>query len=81
LLDSAKKQTKAVEPTRTTIISGSYTLARPLYVYVNTKVLKKGKLENEFMKFYMKNAATLSKEVLMVSLTSSQYKVEQKKVK
>jgi phosphate transport system substrate-binding protein len=81
LLDSAKKQTKAVVPSRTTIISGSYTLARPLYVYVNNTKLKKGTLENEFMKFYIANAPILAKEVLMINLTSTQYKAEAKKLK
>jgi phosphate transport system substrate-binding protein len=70
-----------VDPSRTSIISGTYSLARPLFVYVNNKVLKKGTLENEFMKYYIKNAGVLAKDVLMIDLTSSQYKAEAKKVK
>jgi phosphate transport system substrate-binding protein len=70
-----------VAPSLKTIKSFDYAISRNLYVYVDSSKLKKGSLENEFMRFYLESAAELAPEVSMVSLKAAQYKTELKKVK
>lgn len=53
----------AVKPSMETVMDNSYKpLARPLYIYVNLESLKRPEVA-EFVKFYMSQAAALSKEV------------------
>ena len=48
---------QAVEPSMEAVLKGSYTpLARPIFIYVNTKSLGKPEVK-EFVEYYMKNGA------------------------
>jgi phosphate transport system substrate-binding protein len=63
-----------VEPSLEAVIKGTYTpLARPIFIYVNTKSLDKPEVK-EFVEYYMKNGAKLAKEVKYVPLPDSAYK-------
>src|SRR2546425_468894 len=63
-----------VEPSLDAVIKGTYTpLARPIFIYVNTKSLAKPEV-NEFAQFYMEQAAKLSQEVKYVPLPAHAYK-------
>ena len=63
-----------VEPTRENAKSGDYSLARPLYIYVNPNALDKPEVR-EFVEFYIETArdTTLVTEVGYVSLTEEEY--------
>jgi len=59
-----------IEPTFETIMDKSYSpLSRPLFIYINKAKLEQPQVK-EFVKFYIDNAATLSKEVGYVPLES-----------
>ena len=67
------KTGKAVEPSAANVENGTYApLSRPIFVYVKAKSLNKPEVK-EFVEFYMKNAATLTKEVKYVPLPASAY--------
>ena len=52
-----------IEPTPTTIGDGTYTpLSRPLFIYPNTTKAKESPALDEFVNFYLANAATLATE-------------------
>ncbi len=68
----AENGKEPVAPTEQTIESGSYTLARPLLVYVNTKSAQRPEVK-AFVEFMMKNAAELSKGVGYVPLKDTMY--------
>ena len=62
-----------VIPSDKTINSGEYTpLSRPLFIYVNAESLKRIEVEN-FVRFYMENAAQLVIEVGYTPLPNSIY--------
>jgi phosphate transport system substrate-binding protein len=64
---------QAVEPSMEAVIKGTYTpLARPIFIYVNAKSLAKPEVK-EFVEYYMKNGAKLSREVKYVPLPDSAY--------
>ena len=66
---------QAVEPSMESVLKGSYNpLARPIFIYVSAKSLGRPEVK-EFVEFYMKNAATLAREVKYVPLPDSAYKV------
>lgn len=69
------KGKKTVEPTLASIKDQSYPLSRPLFIYVSRKAAKRPEL-NEFVRFYLKHAKTLAKEVGYVPLKDSEYKAE-----
>lgn len=59
-----------IEPTFDTILDKTYApLSRPLFIYINKSKLEQPQVK-EFAKFYIDNAATLSKEVGYVPLES-----------
>ena len=63
----------AVSPSNATVIDGSYQpLARPIFIYVNAKSADKPEIK-EFVEFYMKNGAKLTKEVKYVPLPAKAY--------
>ncbi len=67
------KTGKAVEPSAANVENGTYApLSRPIFVYVKAKSLEKPEVR-EFIEFYMKNAAALTKEVKYVPLPASAY--------
>jgi phosphate transport system substrate-binding protein len=66
---------QAVEPSMEAVLKGTYTpLARPIFIYVNAKSLGKPEVK-EFVEYYMKNGAKLSREVKYVPLPDSAYRV------
>lgn len=75
----------AVSPSEETVIKGTYQpLSRPIFIYINPKALDKPEVK-EFVAFYMKNAAGLTKEVKYVPLSGKAYTtnmehVEKKKI-
>ena len=63
----------AVEPSEESVIKASYQpLSRPIFIYVKAKSLDKPEIK-EFIEFYMKNGAKLTKEVKYVQLPASAY--------
>lgn len=63
----------AVLPTIATVENGTYfPLSRPLFIYVSLASSKKSEV-NEFVKFYLKNAAQIAAEVKYVSLPAKAY--------
>jgi phosphate transport system substrate-binding protein len=64
----------AVAPSEASVLDGSYQpLARPIFIYVNTKGLAKPEVR-EFANYYITHAAKLSKEVKYVPLPDRIYK-------
>lgn len=65
---------QAVLPSLEAVIAGTYSpLARPIFIYVNTKSLGKPEVK-EFVQYYMTHGAQLSKEVKYVPLPDSAYR-------
>lgn len=68
-----------VIPTRETIKSGEYSpLARPLFIYVSSKSIENPDVV-EFVRFYLKNAGDIVKDVGYIALTEEEYKRELEK--
>jgi phosphate transport system substrate-binding protein len=62
-----------VEPSFETVINGTYQpLARPIFIYVNSKSLERPEVK-EFVEFYMKSAEILVREVKYVPLPAKAY--------
>ncbi|MSQ12214.1 MAG: PstS family phosphate ABC transporter substrate-binding protein [Dehalococcoidia bacterium] len=59
-------------PSKETIESGAYPLARPLFIYVNAKSIQRIAVK-EFVKFYLEHADELVTEVGYVPLSPSAY--------
>ena len=67
------KTGKAVEPSAANVENGTYApLSRPIFIYVKADSLAKPEVK-EFVEFYMKNGAALTKEVKYVPLPASAY--------
>ncbi len=63
-----------VAPSMEAVLSGAYApLARPIFIYVNAKELGRPEVR-EFVDYYLKNAAKLTREVKYVPLPDSAYK-------
>jgi phosphate transport system substrate-binding protein len=70
-----KAGAKPVSPSLDTVISGSYQpLARPIFIYVSDKALKKAEVK-EFVDYYLTHGAKLSKEVGYVPLPAKAYEL------
>ena len=68
-----KNGKKAVGPSLQTVMDGTYQpLARPIFIYVSDKAMQRPEV-NEFVQFYLENAATLVKEVGYVPLAKKHY--------
>lgn len=64
-----------VAPSAKVVEDGSYQpLARPIFIYVNAKSLEKPEVK-EFVHFYMKHGAALTKEVKYVPLPAKIYEI------
>jgi phosphate transport system substrate-binding protein len=64
-----------VLPSAQNVENGTYTpLARPIFVYVNTKSLERPEVR-EFVEYYLANAPKLVKEVKYVPLPADAYKI------
>ena len=71
----AKDGAPAVAPSMEAVLKGTYQpLARPIFIYVNTKALAKAEVK-EFVEYYMTHGAKLAKEVKYVPLPDSAYKI------
>jgi phosphate transport system substrate-binding protein len=69
------KVKEPVMPSPENVIAGTYNpLSRPLFIYVNRKSLDKPAVK-EFVDFYLKNVATLAKEVKYVPLAETAYQM------
>jgi phosphate transport system substrate-binding protein len=69
-----KEGKPAVEPSEKSVIDGTYQpLARPIFIYVNTKALGRPEVK-EFVQYYLTHGAKLSKEVKYVPLPERIYK-------
>jgi phosphate transport system substrate-binding protein len=74
LIPISKNNSKdAVLPTAETINNSSYVFSRKLYLYVNSIELENNSALKEFVKFYINNAYTKSKQVGYISLDKSIY--------
>lgn len=66
---------KEITPSLQTVMDGAYSpLSRPLFIYVNKKAIEKPEVK-EFVDYYLKNAATLTKQVKYVPLPANAYKL------
>jgi phosphate transport system substrate-binding protein len=66
---------KAIPPSLETVIAGTYQpLARPIFIYVSDKALKKAEVK-EFVEYYLTHGAKLSKEVGYVPLPAKAYEL------
>ena len=66
---------KAITPSLQTVMDGTYApLSRPLFIYISKKSLAKPEVK-EFVEFYLKNAASLTKQVKYVPLPVNAYKL------
>ncbi len=62
-----------VKPSMETVMDGTYNpLARPLFIYVSKKAAERPEIQ-AFIEFYLKNAATLAKEVGYIPLPQEAY--------
>jgi phosphate transport system substrate-binding protein len=75
LIDDEKPENGAgaIEPTPDTIRTGQYRpLSRPVFIYASAKSLVRPHVQ-QFMDYYVKNVATLAREVGYVPLTDAEY--------
>jgi phosphate transport system substrate-binding protein len=76
----AKDGAPAVLPSMDAVIKGTYQpLARPIFIYVNTKSLDRPEIK-EFVEYYLTHGAKLAKEVKYVPLPDSAYKVNKEHI-
>ena len=69
-----------IKPSIETVANGTYQpLARPIFIYVRAAALAKPEVK-EFVKFYLKNAAGLVKEVGYIPLPDRAYELAMKRV-
>lgn len=71
LIDAGKGP---VGPTDFTINNGTYPLSRPIFIYINKKAADRPEVQ-AFVKFYLKNAPVLAKEVGYVPLPKKVYQI------
>jgi phosphate transport system substrate-binding protein len=63
----------AVAPSEEAVLAGTYQpLSRPIFIYVSAKSAEKPEVK-EFVEFYLKNGAKLTKEVKYVPLSAADY--------
>lgn len=71
----AKAGAPAIGPSDKTVEDGSYQpLSRPIFIYVKAKSLERPEVQ-EFVSFYLKNAAKLAKEVRYIPLPKGAYEL------
>jgi phosphate transport system substrate-binding protein len=74
ILDEHGKAKKPVEPGAEAIRAGTYTpLSRPLFLYASKKSVEERPEVREFVEFYLKNAAALSRRKKYVPLPPKAY--------
>lgn len=68
-----EKGKPSAKPSLEAVLAGSYNpLSRPLFIYVNVKSLEKPEV-TKFVEFYLKNVATLAREVKYIPLPDEAY--------
>ncbi len=71
--------TGAILPSVETVKNKTYSpLSRPLFIYVNSEAVKRPEV-TEFVKFYMENSKTLTREVGFIPLSDEEYAGQKKK--
>lgn len=65
---------KAVAPSRESVENSTYYLARPVFIYVSEKSLKRPEVKN-FVEFYLTNGPALVPEVKYVALPAKAYEM------
>lgn len=65
---------KAVAPSRETVENSTYYLARPVFIYVSEKSLKRPEVKN-FVEFYLTHGPALVPEVKYVALPAKAYEM------
>jgi phosphate transport system substrate-binding protein len=76
-----KGSTKSVSPGIETVMDGTYQpLARPIFIYVSEKGMQRAEVR-EFVEYYLKHGAKLSKEVGYVPLGKQHYDLALKNFK
>lgn len=69
----------AILPSVETVKNKTYSpLSRPLFIYVNSEAVKRPEV-TEFVKFYMENSKTLTREVGFIPLSDEEYAGQKKK--
>jgi len=69
----------AILPSVETVKNKTYSpLSRPLFIYVNSEAVKRAEV-TEFVKFYLENSKTLSREVGFIPLSDEEYAGQKKK--
>jgi phosphate transport system substrate-binding protein len=75
------KVKEAVPPSPENVLAGTYNpLSRPLFIYVSRKSMDKPAVK-EFVEFYMKNVATLAREVKYLPLPDAAYQLAMERVR
>lgn len=75
------ENSKAIYPTEESVSNGTYQpLSRPEFIYINVKSAKLPYVQ-EYIKFYLDNAASLSQEIGAVPLPEEVYKLAYEKFK
>lgn len=75
------EDSEAIYPTDETVRTGAYQpLARPEFIYINVKSAEIPYVQ-EYVKFYMENAAALAEEIGSVALPSEVYKLSYERFK
>lgn len=78
---AAKKAApKAVAPTRETVESSEYYLARPVFIYVSEKALQRPEVRS-FVEFYLEHSPKLVPEVKYVALPARAYEMGKEHLK
>lgn len=74
------KVKEPVLPSLENVLAGTYNpLSRPLFIYVSKKSLEKPEVR-QFVEYYLKNAATLAKEVKYLPLPEKAYQMAQQRL-
>ena len=75
------KVTEPVMPNPENVLAGTYNpLSRPLFIYISRKSMDKPAVK-EFVEFYLKNVATLAKEVKYLPLPDAAYQLANERVR
>lgn len=69
---------EAITPTAETVSNGTYPLARPLFIYVNSTSLKNPEVV-QFVEFYLDEVGSLAEDVGYISLSQEEYITQKEK--
>jgi phosphate transport system substrate-binding protein len=70
-----------VEPTEETVLDGTYTpLSRPLYIYAKASSLEENEALQEFLRYYLADAANIATGVDFIPVSPDVYATDQQKL-